>query len=417
LNVMNTANYLSGAGMLTLMAAALAARAQPIITQQPASHEVSLGANVAFLVSATTTHPPLTYQWRRWDAEIPAATNKSLTLTNVAWSDMGAYRVAVSDAGGTTLSEPGQLGVDLAFTKVMTSALVAEKGHWHIAAWGDYDNDGYPDLFIHKCGPSTSELLFHNNRDGTFTRLTLPLYIIAEGGWGSAWGDYDNDGYLDLFVPHGDGQNVLFHNKTNGEFERIAAGPGAGHYVSTSGVWGDYDRDGWLDLFVVNSGGGMSAGVNQLWCNQGDGTFVNGGQGVGKVSHGYPVVSLAFIELHPQAAAVGCHLQSRLQSLAPESLASGDHVFDHAPLAQDPLGVGLDARGRLFEPLGIAGQSVMLDQGPSDGTWAKSVDTVHMTAHPGRPHGVSQAAVSFREKAVGPVWQRPIMMAGMITGL
>ncbi len=245
----------------------------PTIIRQPASRSASLGATVVFQVTATTTNPPLTYQWRHAEAEIAGATNRTLTLTNITWANNGAYRVSVSDAGCSTLSEPAALDVDVVFTKIMTNALVAEKGHWHSAAWGDCDDDGYPDLSLHKCGPPAEDLLFHNNRDGTFTRIALPFYTMLEGVWGCAWGDYDNDGLLDLFLPHGNGENVLFHNRGGGDFERIVAGPGQGNNISTSGAWGDYDRDGWLDLFVVNSMAGLSAGINQLWRNQGDGTF------------------------------------------------------------------------------------------------------------------------------------------------
>jgi hypothetical protein len=175
----------------------------------------------------------------------------------------------------------------IAFTKITTGALVAEKAHWHCAAWGDYDNDGYPDVFIHQHSPAVKDLLYRNNQDGTFTALALPAYTVAEAGWGPAWGDYDNDGWLDLFIPQMSGQDVLLHNQGDGAFERIEAGPGSGSYISTSGTWGDYDRDGWLDLFVVNSKAGMSAGMNRLYRNQGDGTFAQmGAAQVGDILQG-----------------------------------------------------------------------------------------------------------------------------------
>ena len=69
-------------------------------------------------------------------------------------------------------------------------------------AWGDYDNDGLPDVFL-TAGPGTENRLYHNNGNGAFTKITSALMLPHQSGvqsTGCAWGDYDNDGYLDLFV-------------------------------------------------------------------------------------------------------------------------------------------------------------------------------------------------------------------------
>src|ERR1039458_2295422 len=84
------------------------------------------------------------------------------------------------------------------------------------AAWADYDNDGYPDLFF--TAYPGGNLLYHNNGDGTFTRVTgSPLSTQHNTSWSCAWGDYDNDGFPDLFVTTGGGagpqKNLLYHNE------------------------------------------------------------------------------------------------------------------------------------------------------------------------------------------------------------
>ena len=128
-------------------------------------------------------------------------------------------------------------------------------------AFIDYDNDGWQDIFLvngtrwpgHK-GEVTTPALYHNNHDGTFTDVTrkaglaVPIY-----GMGVAVGDYDNDGYDDLFVT-AYGQNHLFHNNGNGTFSDVTrkAGLAGPHELSTSAAWVDYDRDGRLDLLVAN---------------------------------------------------------------------------------------------------------------------------------------------------------------------
>jgi hypothetical protein len=126
------------------------------------------------------------------------------------------------------------------------------------AAIFDYDNDGWPDIFLvngqQKDQHPTSHL-FHNNHNGTFTDVTAHAGL-AETGWGqgACVGDYDNDGYEDLFVT-AYGKNRLYHNQGNGTFQQVAEAAGVD---GTGKLWGtgcafvDYDRDGKLDLAVAN---------------------------------------------------------------------------------------------------------------------------------------------------------------------
>ena len=177
-------------------------------------------------------------------------------------------------------------------------------------AFYDYDNDGWLDIFLvngwrlegFPAGSEPTSHLFHNNRDGTFTDVTAKAGV-ANSGWGQGVcvGDYDNDGWEDLFVTYY-GKNVLYHNNGDGTFTDVsvkAGVAGKGTRWNTGCAFLDYDRDGRLDLFVANyidmdlatapvpeSGPclykgvlvacgppGLQGGKNILYHNNGDGTF------------------------------------------------------------------------------------------------------------------------------------------------
>ncbi len=125
------------------------------------------------------------------------------------------------------------------------------------ASWGDYDNDGWLDLVVtHYTGqPNT---LYHNSGPPAFTLTPVAGSSIAAtaGNWvGSAWGDYDNDGALDLYLANDGAAGALFHNDgpPSYGFTQVTTGPVATDLMNAFGaVWGDYDRDGQLDLFVAD---------------------------------------------------------------------------------------------------------------------------------------------------------------------
>lgn len=129
-------------------------------------------------------------------------------------------------------------------------------------AFIDYDRDGWPDILLldgtdfpgHPKSGATTPKLYHNNHDGTFTDVTVKAGLaVPMFALGVAVGDYDNDGFDDLFIT-ALGQSHLFHNTGKGSFVEVtkAAGLWGPHEFSTGAAWVDYDRDGKLDLVVAN---------------------------------------------------------------------------------------------------------------------------------------------------------------------
>jgi len=194
---------------------------------------------------------------------------------------------------------------DGTFTDVTEKAGVANERWGFGVAVGDYDNDGWPDIYVSNFGKNR---LYHNNHDGTFTDVAEKAGVTL-GGWstGATWGDYDHDGFLDLFVPGyakfdpdhpplsgkgglppgfcnfrgievmcgprglpGEGDH-LFHNNGDGTFADVSLKAGVSDpkgYYGFASVFVDVDDDGWLDLAVAND-----SVPKYLYRNKHDGTF------------------------------------------------------------------------------------------------------------------------------------------------
>ncbi|MEN9521964.1 MAG: hypothetical protein RL065_341, partial [Bacteroidota bacterium] len=157
------------------------------------------------------------------------------------------------------------------FSKVGAGDITLDKSDAVGATWADYDNDGYQDLFIPSNNPLRKNALYHNDGNNHFTKITTGI-IVNEGGYSvaSCWGDYNNDGLLDLFVSNTTGiSNYLYKNLGNGNFQKITTGVMANSISASHGCsFADIDNDGDLDIYVT-----ADAGVNFLYINNGNGTF------------------------------------------------------------------------------------------------------------------------------------------------
>lgn len=177
-----------------------------------------------------------------------------------------------------TLPPVGNLHAADIFTKVTTGP-GSDVGYGFGVAWGDYDNDGFIDLFVPQSTPgngSASHFLYHNNTNGTFSRVTNgPVAAVVSAGRGAAWGDYDNDGYLDLVLVNFNQPNYLFHNNGDGSFAAVPNAAVVSDLADSYGVtWVDYDNDGYLDLFRA-----AGTGPRRLYHNNHDGTLTRITQG------------------------------------------------------------------------------------------------------------------------------------------
>jgi hypothetical protein len=178
-----------------------------------------------------------------------------------------------SGTGGTNLLFHNN--GDGTFTKVTSGTVVTDISVGAGALWADYDNDGFDDLLVINLVNNGHNFLYHNNRDGTFTRITTNAVTTdawSTGAQCGAWGDYDNDGLLDLYVTDnftsGGQRNRLYHNNGNGSFTNVVSPPSPSGSYLNGVAWGDYDNDGYLDLFMA-----AGSGKDALYHNNGDGTF------------------------------------------------------------------------------------------------------------------------------------------------
>jgi hypothetical protein len=230
----------------------------------------------------------------------------------------GAAASKLLPAGATPLFEEipaSQSGISWTHENALSPSRFLPETMGPGCAFLDYDNDGWMDIFLVNSGPSDfytpskplRNALYKNNRDGTFTDVTEKAGVgFGSFGMGCAVGDYDNDGFQDIFVT-AYGRPILYKNNGDGTFTDVSEKAGLGAKVfdnhwTTSAVWFDFDNDGRLDLFVCSfvaygKDGLLSCGDNKLgvhfYCiprvfkgtasllfhNNGDGTFTEVGHG------------------------------------------------------------------------------------------------------------------------------------------
>lgn len=148
---------------------------------------------------------------------------------------------------------------------------IGDLGRGEGAAWADYDNDGDPDLYLSRSSGQADKLF--RNEGASFVDVTAAMGLASTtgSGLGVAWGDYDNDGDLDLYVVNSGTANQLFRNEGGVGFTDVAAASGTGDVgVGRGCAWGDYNNDGNLDLYVSNSGA-----ANVLYRSMGGGVFTD----------------------------------------------------------------------------------------------------------------------------------------------
>lgn len=239
------------------------------------------------------------YEWYFDGALLDGRTAANLAIPNVQTNNAGTYWAVVTDFDGSVTSRVARLQVidaSQAFTRITNASdapFVNDPGAYWGSAWVDYDRDGDVDLFVCKGALySTIEFnrLYRNDGGGHFTRMTtndVGSIVGTRGGWfGCTWGDYDNDGFLDVClqqIPNASpglpfsqwrGTNLLYRNNGQGGFTRILdAGPIVTDLMLANSAWVDYDNDGWIDLFGAN--GYFSIGVRmEMYRNLGNGQFL-----------------------------------------------------------------------------------------------------------------------------------------------
>jgi hypothetical protein len=253
---------------------------------------------------------------------------KSAGLTRKGWGmgvavadfdNDGLLDIFVTGYGGNALYRNRG---NCTFEDVTEKAGIRGSGFMTGAAWADYDKDGFVDIFVARyvhvdlsnpaafgsckfrgivvqCGPwgmtGETDLLYHNRGDGTFEEVSQKAGVGDPSkyyGLGVVWGDYDNDGWPDLYVANDTGPNYLYHNNHDGTFTDVGMLTGAalsaeGDANGSMGVdFGDYDHDGRLDIFVTN----FADQEDSLYHNIGAKGFDDVSWKAGVAKSGYPYV-------------------------------------------------------------------------------------------------------------------------------
>ena len=195
-----------------------------------------------------------TFDFTRIDTLLPVLDGANFSISG-SWTDYNNDRrpdLFVGNAG-TQSDDVYRNDGNYNFTRILLVDGKASVGH----SWGDYDNDGALDLFVANT-LNQNNVLYHNSGAPSYNLSAVGTGVVSNDGGnsvGSAWGDYDNDGDLDLFVGNDGGNNALYRNDgpPNYTFTKITSGAIVNDGGNSFGaVWGDYDRDGFLDLFVAN---------------------------------------------------------------------------------------------------------------------------------------------------------------------
>jgi hypothetical protein len=194
--------------------------------------------------------------------------------TSISWIDYQADGYPDLFVGNTGQTQAYLFygGLDGQFTRVTgVPPALDSSGYWLGADWSDYDNDGDPDLYVTSF--NGMDRLYMNEGDGSFSVTRGVMPSVGTQTLHPAWGDYDNDGWVDLYVSCGNtsaARSKLYRNLGDGSFEDISDSVTVSDFVHSGGCcWGDYDNDGFLDLFVAR-GNYNTSRENALFHNNGN---------------------------------------------------------------------------------------------------------------------------------------------------
>lgn len=207
---------------------------------------------------------------------VPPAADGGYSET-AAWGDYdtdGYVDLYVTNSAGLRKNFLYHNDADTAFTKITTGELVTDNYHSRCVNWTDIDLDNDLDLFVTNEG-TEDENLYRNDGGGVFTKVTGGA-LLTDGGstMSSSWGDIDNDGDFDVFLANDAGTNAIFRNDGGLVFTRLGADTTANTAGNSfSSAWADVDNDADLDLFVTNSFKPSAKCVNYLYLNDGTGSF------------------------------------------------------------------------------------------------------------------------------------------------
>jgi hypothetical protein len=236
----------------------LAAGAGGTVEPAPGSYDYAAGTPVEVIARAAKG-----YEFNGWAGDVPAGQENTNPLTVT----MDAARSLTASFQST--NQPPDLEL------VMTGIVATDSGNFAGPSWADYDNDGDIDLLITDMGLTYNDHFYRNNGDETFTKVSV-LPSGNTDSWGATWGDYTNDGYLDVFIGNRGQFNDLYRNNTDGTFTKITPyiEYTAAHTYNSG--WADWDKDGDLDLYCANANGSdgfylnnPAGTLNWLWSTDG----------------------------------------------------------------------------------------------------------------------------------------------------
>ncbi len=173
----------------------------------------------------------------------------------MSWGDMnndGLTDVFIATCPGGDVNHLLKNNGDETFTNIGNSAGVDNTAASWGNIWMDINNDGYQDIYVANTGGDPN-LLYLNNRDETFTDISVSAGVTTTGGFGCAAGDFDNDGWIDIYVATSGPTHSLYRNNRNNTFTNISASAGITENEHDAVALADYNNDGWLDIFTAGS--------------------------------------------------------------------------------------------------------------------------------------------------------------------